>query len=141
MRDEWQRFPNELWAWEFFPVAVVHGRYVSRLWVPKVRQLLPAMSQLIQYNFKLLPLEQRQARIRQVQGSPLVATSKTGRKPTVVSACAADIGVGLLQYLRSTDDRGLCRICRLVCRDWARQAAVGDPERCSWKVQAGIVWH
>lgn len=39
MGDEWQRFPKELWAWEFFPVAVVYGRYVPRLWAPKVRRL------------------------------------------------------------------------------------------------------
>ena len=35
-------------------------------------------------------------------------------------------------------DRELVRTCRLVCRDWAKRAPLGDPNLA---VTNGVVWH
>ena len=36
------------------------------------------------------------------------------------------------------DIRHLARICRLICRDWAKQILLGDPKL---KIANGAVWH
>ena len=38
----------------------------------------------------------------------------------------------------SPEERALARTCRLVCRDWARELPLGDPQL---KVAEGAVWY
>ena len=50
-------------------------------------------------------------------------------------------GPRFLENVRDMNDRKFYRTCRLVCRGWARQFPVTDPERGKLWLREGVMWY
>lgn len=67
--------------------------------------------------------------------------STSSNKHQLVPSATSIIAPRLFKILSDFSDSDLCRTCRLVCRDWARECPAREPKDCNWKVEDGVVWH